>query len=217
MSKVVTIGNIKGGSGKSTLSGNLAVMSARAGLKTLLVDADPDQGSSTAFRVSREAEDIQGIAMSHDRIHREIREFDNFDFIIIDAGGKDTATFRSAVAAADVCLIPILPSIYDIWAANETLDVVRDVFVAKDSVDIPFKAYILMNIVIPNSVLGREVAAALEAYKEFSPVMKNKVHHREDYKKAPSQGLGVVEFAPRSKAAAEMIDLWNEVKKLTGI
>ena len=50
---IITVGNTKGGVGKTTIAVNLAVEAAKDGKNVLLIDTDP-QGSSTAFRSERE-------------------------------------------------------------------------------------------------------------------------------------------------------------------
>ena len=62
---IITVGNTKGGVGKTTIAVNLAVEAARDGKKVLLVDTDP-QGSSIAFRAERETDDIKAISLISD-------------------------------------------------------------------------------------------------------------------------------------------------------
>ena len=117
--KVISVVNQKGGVGKSTIACNLAVNAVLDGKRTLLIDADP-QGSSLSFRAIRGADDLKAVSITQPTIHKDIGDFENFDLVIIDAGGRDNTLFRSAVTAAakGMLLIPVLPSQYDIWAAE---------------------------------------------------------------------------------------------------
>ena len=55
--KVLSVVNQKGGVGKSTIACNLAVCAAKDGIKTILIDCDP-QGSSMNFRATRKDDDL---------------------------------------------------------------------------------------------------------------------------------------------------------------
>jgi len=119
--KVIVVANQKGGVGKSTIACNLAVAFAYWGAKVLLIDTDV-QGSSVGFRAIREKNDITAIAITKPTVHKDIRGFSNFDIVVVDAGGRDSAVFRSSIMAATygMLIIPTLPSVYDIWATEDT-------------------------------------------------------------------------------------------------
>lgn len=210
--KVLSVVNQKGGVGKSTIACNLAVCAAMGGLKTLLVDADP-QGSSLAFRAIRKADDLKAVSITQPTIHKDVGDFVNFDLVIIDAGGRDNTLFRSAITAASMgaLLIPVLPSQYDIWATEDTLAVLKE---ARVFVDIP--AYVVVNQIIHNTTVSKEAKEALdELTLEYdAKLLNSSLYARVDYKKSVAEGLGVVEFAPNSKAANEMLCLYKEIKDL---
>jgi chromosome partitioning protein len=210
MTKVITIANQKGGVGKSTIAVNLAVCAAKD-LKVLLIDADV-QGSSTSFRAIREADDVKAISIIQPTIHKDIEGFSNFDLIIVDAGGRDNTLFRSAITAASkgILLIPVLPSQYDIWAAEDTFKMLKEIRVY---VDIP--AYAVFNQVIQNTKISKEAHEALEELTTEGNVqlLKTVLYNRIDYKKSISEGLGVIEYS-KGKAAEEMKALYKEIMKL---
>lgn len=212
MSKIVSVVNQKGGVGKSTIACNIAVMAALDGKKTLIIDADP-QGSSMAFRAIRSADDIKAVQITQPTIHKDIGEFDNFDLIVIDAGGRDNTLFRSAVTAASkgILLIPILPSQYDVWATEDTFKILEE---ARVYVDID--AYALLNQAIQNANVVKEAKEAIAELTGESNVkiMDTVLYSRVDYKKSISEGLNVVEWAPKGKAAGEMEQLYEELKEI---
>ena len=207
--KVITVGNVKGGVGKSTLACNLAVEAAKAGMKVLLVDADTQQ-SSIDFRAARADQNgvpqFQAVALTKNTIHKDVNSFQDFDLVIIDAGGRDTAVFRSAVLAADLFLIPVLPSQYDIWATQGTVDTLEEAKPFKD-----IKAYFVINQVIPNTTVARE---ALQAIEEMNiPIMTTQIHARVAFKQSISEGKGVTEYEKTGKAADEVLSLFEEVRR----
>ena len=209
--KVITVGNVKGGVGKSTIACNLAVEATKAGKKVLLIDSDTQQ-SSIDFRATRAEKglpEFQAVSITKNTIHKDVGSFKDFDFIFIDAGGRDTAVFRSAVLASDLFLIPVLPSQYDIWATAGTVETLEE---AK-----PFKninAFFVINQVIPNTKVAREALQALEDFK--LPILKTKIHARVAFKQSISEGKGVTEYETagrNGKASKELISLFEEVLK----
>jgi chromosome partitioning protein len=204
---ILTVGNTKGGVGKSTIACNFAVESALAGKKTLLIDADI-QGSSIGFRATRQKDDIKAMSITTPTLHKDVKDF-NFDIVIIDVGGRDSAVFRSAIMACDVMLIPVLPSQYDIWATGDTIKILKE---ARTYRDIP--AYFMMNQVIPKTVVAREAIQAVEEFKNDVELMKSLLCSRVAYKNSVSYGQGVTEYEPDGKAAQEIRDFYKEVMEL---
>ena len=204
--EIIAFLNSKGGVGKSTIACNIAVESVLNKKKTLLIDAD-SQGSSMAFRALRENNDIKAIAINTATIHKDIKAFSGFDTIIIDAGGRDTAVFRSAMLACDLMAIPVLPSQYDMWAANETLEILKDAKVYNENL----KAYFLLNQLIPNTKVSIEAIEALREITDEVGILKTSLCSRVAYKSSITRGQGVTEFEPKGKASNEIRALYKEL------
>jgi chromosome partitioning protein len=213
--QVIVVGNLKGGVGKSTVSCNLAVAGAMDGKKVLIIDSDP-QGSSMTFRSIRQADNLKAVAITQPTIHKDIREFSNFDLVIVDAGGRDSALFRSAVVAATggVLLIPILPSQYDIWATEDTFAILKE---SRTFAEV--RACALFNQVMQNTTVTQDALATLQEMTGENEVslLNSKLFNRVDYKKSISEGKGVMEYAPNGKAAQEVKALYDEILHLFNI
>ncbi|HYA13479.1 MAG TPA: AAA family ATPase, partial [Syntrophales bacterium] len=128
--KIITIGNQKGGVGKSTIACNLAVQAVTGDRRTLLIDADLEASSMDFRAIRAEKENLpqfSAVAIIKDTIHHDVRSFNDFDVALIDVGGFDGKVFRSAIMAADLFLIPVLPSLYDVWSTQETIEILKEI------------------------------------------------------------------------------------------
>lgn len=212
LNKVIVVANQKGGVGKSTVACNLAVAFATSGYKTLLVDTDP-QESSLSFRAIREKDDIQAVAITKPTVHKDISRFDH-QIIIVDAGGRDTATFRSAIMAAGngVLIIPVLPSVYDIWATQDTINVLNE---ARAYIDID--AYILLNQLIKANIVKEAMDTLAEVAESSNiKILNSKLYSRVSYRNSIKEGKGVIEYEDQ-KAKLEIESLYLELKQILGV
>lgn len=213
--KVIVVASQKGGSGKSTISCNIAVNASLDKKKVLLIDADP-QGSTLAFRAAREINDLNAVSITQPTIHKDIGNFKNFDIVIVDAGGRDNALFRSAMTSASkgILIIPVLPSAYDIWATEDTFKILEE---ARSYVDI--NAYAIFNQAIQNTLVTSDAKKLLKEITNENDIklLNSVLYSRVDYKKSITEGKGVIEYQPKGKAAEEMNKLYKEIKKILGI
>lgn len=211
---IICFGNSKGGVGKSSLSVFVAAEAAKNGKKVLLVDADP-QKSTASWRALREADDILCTSITEPTLHKDVPVLaKGFDLVIIDAGGRDSNTFRSAIMAADTLIIPILPSQFDIYAAEDTVKIFKDAKVFRDDIEACF----VLNQLLTNSAISREVEATVEEMTgEWGiPLLESKLYARVAYKRCLEAGVGVTEFEPDGKAADELRSLYRELMKIVG-
>ena len=125
--KVISVVNVKGGAGKTTIATNVGTALAAEGKKVMLVDTDNKQESALAFSQIRNANDdlaqISTIYMPAPLLLKNIQNYDNFDYIIIDAGAGDNELMRAAVLLSKygMLLMPVRYGAYDLWATEVTL------------------------------------------------------------------------------------------------
>lgn len=121
---IIIVGGIKGGSGKTTVATNLAVIRASEGHDVLLVDAD-DQETATDFTVLRNDKAVEGagytsIKLTGSSVRTEIlRLSKKYQDVIIDVGGRDTTSQRAALAVGNILLVPFVPRSFDIWTLEK--------------------------------------------------------------------------------------------------
>ena len=110
---ILTVGNVKGGVGKTTLAINLAIARARAGMDVLLIDGDA-QATALDFTTLRteqtDRSDYTVVQLSGAAVRAQVRQLaPKYGEIIIDPGARDTGSFRAALTVSDLLLVPIQP------------------------------------------------------------------------------------------------------------
>lgn len=205
---IITLSSLKGGSGKSTLAIHLAHAIAQSNRRVLLVDADP-QGSAQGWASAREDKPpFTVIGMARNTLHRDLPDISqDYDHVLIDTPPRVSALARTAILAADLVLIPVQPSSYDVWAASETVTLIEEAKGFKPDI----KAAFVINRRIPNTVIGRDVEEALSEYE--IPTLKQAIAQRVAFSEA-SSGYTVMEISAASPASKEIGKLVKEVLSL---
>lgn len=209
-SLIIAVVNQKGGVGKTTVAVNVAATLAREGSRVLLIDADP-QGSALDWAAAREGDPLFSVlGLPRPTIHKEIdRVRTDYDHVVIDGPPRVSDLARSAIMAADLVLVPIQPSPYDIWAAEEVMKLISEAKVYKENLQSVF----VINRKIANTAIARDARDALAAYDV--PVLVSTLAQRVVFAEAAASGLAVWEVDPAGRAAQEIEALVYELKELT--
>ncbi|TVR96505.1 MAG: cobyrinic acid a,c-diamide synthase [Rhodospirillales bacterium] len=203
---ILAILNQKGGVGKTTLAVHISTALALQGGRVLLVDADP-QGSALDWSACREADPLfPVIGLPKNNLHKELPSHaPHYDHILIDGPPRVNELARSAIMASDVVLIPVQPSPYDVWAAKEIVDLLREAAVFKENL----KSRFAINRKIVNTAIGRDVVEALADYAV--PVLGAAVCQRVAFAESAAQGSTVLETDPQGVASREIQKLTREI------
>lgn len=207
---IIGLVNQKGGVGKTTLSVCLAYESLLRGNRTLLIDADP-QGSIMDWSDKREKElpnKLAIIAMPKKTLHRDLKNvIDGYDMVFIDAPPRTTDITRSTILASNLVVIPSTPSPYDVWATEETIDLVRDGVVYNEKLKYVFT----INRKIVNTAVGRDVREAVHSLGEDIHLLTSEVCQRVAFVETATQGLSIQEGDKEGKAKKEIEFLYDEI------
>lgn len=200
---IVALVTRKGGAGKSTLAANLAVAAHLAGERVFICDLDPLQSLVKWSRL-RKAVDVPVEHIPGRKLGRALAalEESGVTWAVIDTPGADAACCAEAIDAADFCIIPSRPNVLDLWASEETLGRIKAA-----GKDFAF----LLNQCPPGRQNARAARGA-EALLEMGALLRPMISTRVDYQEAVAKGLGVNEWRPASVAAAEISQLWVELK-----
>jgi chromosome partitioning protein len=207
---IIVIGGIKGGSGKTTIATNLAVMRS-IGKKVLLVDAD-EQKSAWDWSQQRdtcEQDILKGtfstVCMSGKAIYSNLERLKkDFDDIIVDTGGRDTTSQRSALCVADKFILPFKPSSIDIWTLGPIKQILNECVNPK---------LISYGFISQADAVGKDNKEALEILKEFKVIKSFEctVGNRKSFRNAAAEGLGVCELFPEDKKASQEMQTLYEI------
>lgn len=206
MRLIISMLNQKGGVGKTTLSINISAKLAIDRNKVLLIDADP-QGSALDWSSARNEEPLfTVVGLPRPTLHKELKSLiKDYHFILIDCPPRVTDLARSAILASDLVLIPVQPSPYDIWAAQEVIDLIKEAIIFKDKLKYAF----VINRKIANTAIGRDVTEALSQYE--TKVFGSFVSQRVIYAETAASGNVVFESDPDGISSKEISSLVDEI------
>lgn len=193
----------KGGTGKSTIATNLAVAAYLDGKQVAILDLD-EQGSASEWADRRDAPlPVVEISIPN-RIHKSLASLraKGFDLCIVDTPGELSASFLEGI---DYVLLPTEDTFFAEAGAAKAMRVLAET--------IPFS--VVMNRVHHAADPDRLCKPLVDVGISVAP----SICLRGEYQRAPYEGQGVMEYAPESKAAAEIARLYSwlqSVMKETG-
>ncbi|MEI7606498.1 MAG: ParA family protein [Rhodospirillaceae bacterium] len=204
--RILAMASQKGGVGKTTIGGHLAVEAeARGAGPVALVDTDP-QGSLAAWWNVRSAETPVFARADIGDLPRHLHALQNagIKLVIIDTPPAITAAIMAVVRVADLVLIPSRPSPHDLRAVGATVDLVEAA--SKPMV-------FVVNAATARTRIASDAAVALSQHGTVAPVV---LHQRTDFASAMIDGRTAGEIDPTSNSAKEIAELWNYVNARIG-
>ncbi|MBB4085879.1 MULTISPECIES: ParA family protein [Sphingomonas] len=199
--RVLAMASQKGGSGKTTLSGHLAVQAELAGQgPVVLIDIDP-QGSLADWWNEREAPTPAFAQTNVTRLAADLETLrqEGFRLAVIDTPPAITMAIQSVIAVAELIVIPTRPSPHDLRAVGATVDLC-------DRAGKPL--LFVVNAATPKARITTEATLALAQHGTVAPVT---IHQRTDFAASMIDGRTVMEVDAKGRSAAEVAALWTYV------
>ena len=198
---VIVFASRKGGTGKTTLCGQLAVQADLLSTAPVaLIDTDP-QGSLTDWWNAREAKTPVFVKTDFLHIQEHLNELrdSGIKLVFIDTPPVVTESIRAVIRLADLVIIPTRPSPHDLRAVGATVDIVEGL--GKPLV-------FAVNGAIRRTRITSDTAVALSQHGTVAPVT---VHQRIGFATSMTDGRSVIEIDPTSPAANEVFELWQYI------
>ncbi|HEY0107562.1 MAG TPA: ParA family protein [Rhizomicrobium sp.] len=207
---VLVLASQKGGSGKTTLSGHLAVEADQAGIGPVaLIDTDP-QGSLSHWWNARRSATPHFAKVGLLELGQALSALkaSGIRLAVIDTPPAITGSISQVVAHADLVAVPTRPSPHDLRAVGATVDIAE-----RHGKPVIF----VVNAATPRARITGEAAVALSQHGTVAPIT---LHHRVDFAASMVDGRTVGEVVPKSQSAKEVRDLWiyiqDRLSRLTG-
>jgi len=219
MTTTIALVNQKGGVGKTTLATSLASAAHLAGHRTLILDLDAQGSALDWFAARGEGSPLADLAVA--KVDRALTRpalatlTRGYDLAVLDAPPRLGELTRSAAVAADLVLIPVQPSPYDLWACSETLQTLDEADAIREQLGLgPARRVAVLNRVQSGTIIGREARAAVA---DVAVLLEVVIHQRVAFAVAAGAGESVQTTEPNGRAAAEVRALFEAVAPVAAL
>ena len=206
MGKIIAFANQKGGSGKTTLSANLAVLWANSQYKVAVVDADAQKSLTYWFEARKKYYGEEPTGIDHysfdvRNLNEDLKKIKRkYDFIIIDSPPSITFDTIQIIKCSDVIYVPVQPSPLDLMATIPFLNISKQE---------RKKTIVILNRVMPRAKLTDAMIMRLRY--AGAKIARSRVSGKIIYAETFSVGRGVVDISITSDASREIINIGNEI------
>ncbi|TXH56087.1 MAG: chromosome partitioning protein ParA [Bacteroidia bacterium] len=202
---ILTIGNTKGGVGKTTLALNIAIARALSGRDVWFIDGDRQGTGQIALTIRAENGNTPFIACAQYTDGATLRQqvlqtASKFDDVIIDVGGRDSTALRSALIFTDSLIVPFAPRSFDVWSFSDMSHLVEEAKGLRGD----FPVYAVLNNA---DISGSDNEEAIEAITDYPQLkyLDAPVKRRKSIATSAGKGLSVLEYSPKDAKACEEI------------
>lgn len=215
MGAVITVANLKGGAGKTTLALSLVAAWRQKGARSVLVDADPQRTATEVMGLGAElGADVPELVQLADwrLLRKQVRALsDDYARVIIDTPPQLGKTSSAAISASDLVLIPVCPGAHGLYALGPTLDLVDEWNAMAED---PPRVALVLNC-LEHTRIARDHRPAVEellADREDAPIiLKSELWKHTSHPEAQTAGQTPLTYEPKGAAAREVMALVEEL------
>ena len=206
MGKIITFANQKGGSGKTTLSANLAVLWANSEYKVAVIDADAQKSLTYWLEARKKYYREEPIGIDHypfdvRNLNEDLKQIKRkYDFVIIDSPPSITFDTIQIIKFSDFIYVPVQPSPIDLMATIPFLNIAKQE---------RKKTTVILNRVMPRAKLTDAVIMRLRY--AGAKIARSRISSKIIYAETFSVGRGVVDISVTSDTSKEIINIGNEI------
>lgn len=207
---ITVIASLKGGTGKSTVSFNLALWLAIHKKKVRLYDLDPQRTLTDVVDIRIEEGYTPTLELIHELKDLQERPPTRTTEVLMDVGTADMETMTAALAQANRIVVPVPPSQADVWSTQRFLRMIKEIHAGKEDANPKVLGFVNR---ADTHLFVRETDETVEALGLLPGIepLHTRLHQRTVYRRSFSEGLAVFELAPLSKAAGEIKQLAGEL------
>jgi chromosome partitioning protein len=204
---ITVIANLKGGSGKSTVTFNLGLWLQMKGQPVVAYDLDPQQTLSDVAEVRREEGYAPPLQVNQPResLMDDMQYHPQQTQVLVDVGASNMDAMKQALSIANRIIIPVPPSQPDVWATQRFLNIVNELDSNKPEMRV-FVNRADTHRAIKESDETEEVLEQLPGVE----LIPQRLYQRTVYRRSLSEGMSIFEISKRSKAV-------DEFNRLAGI
>jgi chromosome partitioning protein len=205
---ILAVLNEKGGSGKTTISTNLARALQLSDKQILLVDSDPQGSARDWYASAGENNNLPPVvALDRPALFKELPTIiRGMAWVVIDGAPQIEDLAVAALKVADRVIIPVQPSPYDIWATESLVQLIKTRQEMTEGR--PLAAFVISRQIVGTKI-AHEAREALEDYQ--LPIFKSYTSQRVIYANSAATGSTVLDADPEGPAAQEIRTLLQEV------
>ena len=206
MGKIITFANQKGGSGKTTLSANLAVLWANSEYKVAVIDADAQKSLTYWLEARKKYYREEPIGIDHypfdvRNLNEDLKQIKRkYDFIIIDSPPSITFDTIQIIKFSDFIYVPVQPSPIDLIATIPFLNIAKQE---------RKKTTVILNRVMPRAKLTDSMIMRLRY--AGAKIARSRISSKIIYAETFSVGRGVIDISVTSDTSKEIINIGNEI------
>ena len=197
--KIIAIASRKGGVGKTTIAGHLAVEAERSGSGPVgIMDIDP-QGNLSDWWNARPVASPLYVRIPLERLGEEIANLtkQGLSYLFVDTPPTVNSDVGDLIALSELVVIPTRPSPHDLRSIGATIDLAERL--GKPLV-------FVVNAAVANARITNETLALLSRHGHLAPTV---VHQRIAFASSMTDGRTVMELAPSSPGSEEIEGLWS--------